>query len=564
MLVMVVVVLVLATSSVVLGQANQCAYVPPKEFKPIECRAVVGDRPFLVPRALNLTKELVIQTAREGAYGLSLQSNECRKAGVRFLCLSVFQPCFMTPFSPVLPNFFVLPLPSPPCRADCEAFASACSDVIKAGLLPAPNCTAMSDAGPPFDAPFPLYPNQSVAYSLNGGAITANVPCREARDQSLPDPEECPPPTRLNDYLHHLPKCTVPCKVFYTHSQKQTIVILNLVLCWVSAFFDVFILIGFVRVPELRTFPAHLIAGTLFSNMIRSIGIGILGFVKGSDVVCRNEFEFATTYDPACGASLMLEALTGYISMSYCGMLFCLIALIIYFGVHPRTIAKFCIPVHVLALTIPIVSFIVVFALDGGIGPPTLIVFCSVVFDHGLFWICLFAGLVFYITFGAVASIFVIAGLLGKHQERKSQFTRNFPFLLFITAYLLTTVVFCSFAVYSFAQLDTLEQGVIDFIQCSVTTRFNDIDAFEKCGLKNPPNFGFLVFFIIIFQGSDIWLALSLSFHRKLRMAWLEILGLRKKAGQVTVRPSNITNSKSKDNVWTNSASGGESNTNSS
>lgn len=539
---------------------NGCFYVPPKDFKPIECKAVVGDRPFFVP--WNATKETIINTARQGAYGLSLQSTKCRDAAVRFVCLSAFRPCATTRYSSSLPNFLVLPLPAPPCRSDCEAFVRACSKEMEDGIISPVDCSAMASiSGTPFDSAYPLYPNSSVSLSLNNGAIQTTIPCRDARHEELPDPEECPPPTRLNSKYDKYPKCAPPCKIFFTDTQQEALVITNIVLCAASLFIGLILLIGFSRVPEFRTFPAQLIPAVVVVMMIRALITMIVSAVKGTDLVCHNEFEVAGTTDAACAASGTAAGLTGYIAVGYCCMLFWSIASSIVFGVQPRRIAKLCIPAHILAWGVPIISYIVALSAGAIQGSPGIIFACGLTFDDGYFWGVLFSGTMFYLFSGFIASIIVIRSMLAT--ERKSQMGRNLAFFLFVIILFVITGFSMAFGLYSFSQLDNFRNSVRAYVRCSATTRFLDPKAFHRCGMEYSPNFALTVAFLVFYQAGIVWLAVGISFHRKLRRAWLVLLCLAEHSSGGHITPSGsrvrITNTGNKASKSDNSDSLGAS-----
>jgi hypothetical protein len=116
------------------------------------------------------------------------------------------------------------------------------------GIIPAVDCSNTSETGEP------LFPKKRVLFSLNNGALQVNVPCERVHNKSvvIGDPEECPPPTIHNHYHYKYPKCTPPCLIFFTETQRNGIVILGYVLTFINLITDVFLLVVFFKIQEFR------------------------------------------------------------------------------------------------------------------------------------------------------------------------------------------------------------------------------------------------------------------------------------------------------------------------
>eukprot|EP01102_Stenamoeba_stenopodia_P014800 TRINITY_DN4964_c0_g1_i1.p1 TRINITY_DN4964_c0_g1~~TRINITY_DN4964_c0_g1_i1.p1 ORF type:complete len:342 (-),score=39.14 TRINITY_DN4964_c0_g1_i1:130-1155(-) len=304
-----------------------------------------------------------------------------------------------------------------------------------------------------------------------------------------------------------------------------------MIITWVFGFLsivcDILLLIGFSRLKEMWRFPAQLIAVIVMCNLIRTTVSVIVLLVEGTDLGCNNDYEVADWDNKACAAQGFVSGALGMItSTNCCFVVFC-IMLAVVFGVKPTTVEKLMIPAYLLSFGPAIGIQIGTSATNNVAGAPSLLWACSTrVFAYDWYWAAL-GVIVFTFALGCIVNAITIITLIWNPDRRKMLLHNNLSLLVFITTYLVMIGMSVSYGVNGFAHRNVWRDNLQEMVQCSISTRFVDINEYYKCD-ANGPSYIFNIAYNIVFNGIGIWLFLCFLVHKRFIATWLDLLHIRK------------------------------------
>eukprot|EP01102_Stenamoeba_stenopodia_P010155 TRINITY_DN3028_c1_g1_i1.p1 TRINITY_DN3028_c1_g1~~TRINITY_DN3028_c1_g1_i1.p1 ORF type:complete len:593 (-),score=100.22 TRINITY_DN3028_c1_g1_i1:194-1972(-) len=479
-------------------------YSPDRHYfgAPAICDDLSSNRTFFVPQN-GTEKEDVEQQAFATGFGLGVLTEECRIPATKLLCASAFRECEFEQISTSLPNFFVFPLPRPPCRSLCEEMVKGCKD---AGI-PLPNCTALDSSNEP------SYPKSKGRFVVNGQAY--NIPCEDYREipninNTQLDPVVCPWPLEYNS--NHRDE-DAPCQVVcpngnsYTDEEWDNIINIKFAFSIISLVVDIFTLSTLLTLVEKRQFPANLAIAATFVHLVWMVSFVISGSIGQRTVACQDRFTLSTSKDyKYCG----VEAASIFWATSCIAYVWACLALnlfiLVVLEIKGSQLRFYWIPTYAFSIGFPTITTIVLWSV-GEFGYLFQFPWCWFTHDTvsiALFWSWIFAAIAVVIVC-IICSFYKMIKVKRRFMSLKRAFKKHLNIFLFLVCFLLVYGFhWINWMWLRFHGNEKFQGAVVDQVACNVAS-----GGQNNCHLEARFRPSTLYFYTALTAGSGlfIWIA---------------------------------------------------------